>query len=393
MRPRLVTLLLAGWAIACTPDRVPPPVAQTPPTNAARPAPAEIAAPERARDDSDYVQRLRAQLKAPGPWTLVPELQRLAERSLDATGHAGALVAIDPEDGKVLALYSVSGDRGDPLFTVHEPASTFKVFSAIAALEAGVIDAETTLSCTGSYPFRNLTLTCPMAHGVEDVSRAIAASCNAFFYATAEKQGPLPLLAVARNFGLGERTGIELDDPPGVLRNPVPDAARPALDLADAVGHGAYQTTPLGLARAYAAIANGGSLVSLHLSATANPAPKPLPYPTATLSLVRAALLDAVEKDYGRAHAQRIEGYPFAGKTGGVDAPPLEGEAEETMDSWFVAYAPPTHPKLLIAARMERVPMGGTGLTAAQVVREVLLDCAGKSSPNQNGTVAACRQP
>ena len=377
MRATLLTLLLSGWALACTPERVPPPATQPPSASAA---------PENTRDDSDYVKRLRAQLKEPVPWTLVPELQRVAERSLDATRHAGALVAIDPADGKVLALYSVSGDRGDPLFTVHEPASTFKVFSAIAALDAGVIDAETTLSCTGSYPFHNLTLTCPMAHGVENLSRALAASCNSFFYALAEKQGPVPLNAVARNFGLGERTGIELDDPAGVLRDPMPDAARPALDLRDAIGHGDYQTTPLGLARAYAAIANGGTLVALHLSAGAKPAQRRVPYPETTLSLVRTALLDAVEQNYGRAHAQRIEGYPFAGKTGGVEAPPLEGSAEETMDSWFVAFAPPTRPKLLLAARLERVPMGGTGVTAAHVVREVLLGCS-------NGTIAACREP
>lgn len=126
MRATLLTLVLSGWAIACTPERVPPPAAQPPPTSATRPAPAEIAAPENNPDDSEYVKRLHAQLQAPGPWTLVPELQRLAERSLDATGYAGALVAIDPEDGKVLALYSVSGDRGDPLLTVHEPASTLR---------------------------------------------------------------------------------------------------------------------------------------------------------------------------------------------------------------------------------------------------------------------------
>lgn len=389
----MLMLAVSGWTLACTPERVSSRAAEPRATGVVRPAPTEPAALEPAPGESEYVKRLRARLKAPGPWTLVPELQRLAERSLDATGHAGALVAIDPEDGKVLALYSVSGDRGDPLFTVHEPASTFKVFSAIAALDAGVIDTETTLSCTGTYPFRNLTLTCPMAHGIENVSRALAASCNAFFYALAEKQGAEPLHAVAQNFGLGERTGIELDDPAGVLRDPVPDAARPALDLRDAIGHGDYQTTPLGLARAYAAIANGGTLVSLHLRVEAKSEPRRVPYPETTLSLVRAALLDAVEKEYGRAHAERIEGYPFAGKTGGADAPPLEGSTEETMDSWFVAFAPPTHPKLLLAARLERVPLDGAGLTAAHVVREVLLGCASRDSRAKSGTVDACRQP
>ena len=320
---------------------------------------------------------MRERLKDSGPLTLVPELQGLAERALDGAGRPGALVALDPRDGKVLALYSVPGDRGDPLLTVHEPGSTFKVFSAIAALEGGAVDPETTLSCSGSYPFRDMTLTCPVAHGGLDVSRALAVSCNAFFYALGEKQGAKPLLAVAEAFGLGERTGIELDDPPGVLRDPQPNPERPALDLTDPIGHGAYQLSPLGLARAYAAIANGGTLVSLHLSeratATATAMARRLPYSETTLGLVRAALFEAVDKDYGRSHAERIEGYPFAGKTGGVDAPPLASSPdEESMDSWFVAFAPPTEPKLLVAARLERVPMDRS-LTAATVVREALV--------------------
>jgi len=367
MRRALLTLLVTTWLAACSRPSPPAPV-PSPPAPVASTTP-----PSAAAEGSAYVASLRERLKDSGPLTLVPELQRFAEHALDGAGHPGALVALDPEDGKVLALYSVAGDRGDPLLTVHEPASTFKVFSAIAAIEGGVIDQETTLSCSGSYPFRDMTLTCPMAHGALNVSRALAVSCNAFFYALGEKQGPKPLLAVAGAFGLGERTGIELDDPPGVLRDPKPNPERPALDLTDAIGHGAYQVSPLGLARAYAAIANGGTLVSLHLSQRATPRASRLLYSQATLGLVRAALFDAVDKDYGRAHAERIDGYPFAGKTGGVDAPPLPSSPnEESMDSWFVAFAPPTDPKLLVAARLERVPMDRS-LTAAMVVREVLV--------------------
>jgi len=303
----------------------------------------------------------------------VPELQHLAERSLVATHHAGALVALNPRDGKVLALHSIAGSRGDPLVTLHQPGSTFKVFSAIAALEAGTIDADTTLTCNQSYPFGELTLTCPLAHGPEDVSKALAVSCNSFFYALAEKQGPKPLHAVASAFGLGEPSGIAPDEPAGVLRDPVPDPARPALDLADAIGHGAYYTNLLGLARAYAAIANGGTLPTLHLSGGATPATRRVPYADTTLALVRAALVDAVEKDYGRSYAQRIGGYVFAGKTGGVDAPGPDGSPSDTlMDSWFVAFAPPAHPTLLVAARLESVPHAGP-VNAAAVVREVLL--------------------
>lgn len=345
MRRILLVLSLAGWAAACTPERVPASVPAPTPSNPASPAS-----------------------------TIVPELQRAAERSLAATRHAGALVALNPQDGKLLALYSISGRRGDPLVTLHQPGSTFKVFSAIAALEAGVIDADTTLTCNRSYAFGELTLTCPLAHGPENAAKALAVSCNAFFYALADKQGPEPLRSVAAAFGFGEPTGIELDAPAGVLRDPAPDPERPSLDLMDAIGHGAYRTNLLELARAYAAIANGGMLVTLHRNSETAPAARRLPYAETTLALVRGALFDAVDKDYGRTHAQRIDGYPFAGKTGGVDAPGRDDSTNDVvMDSWFVAFAPPTNPKLLVAARLERVPQGGP-LTAAAVVREVLLE-------------------
>lgn len=311
---------------------------------------------------------------APPTSTIVPELQRAAKRSLIATRHAGALVALDPRDGKLLARYSIAGDRGDPLLALHQPGSTFKVFSAIAALEAGVIDAKTTLTCNRNYAFGELTLTCPLAHGPENISQALAVSCNAFFYALSEKQGPRPLRSVAAAFGFGEQSGLKLDEPTGGLRDPVPDPQRPALDLMDAIGHGAYRTNLLGLARAYAAIANGGTLPTLHQSTGAPPAVRRLPYSETTLALVRGALFDAVDKNYGRSYGERIEGFPFAGKTGGVDAPAAHGSPSEAfVDSWFVAFAPPTQPTLLVAARLERT-LPGEPPTAATVVREVLLE-------------------
>lgn len=73
------------------------------------------------------------------------------------------------------------------------------------------------------------------------------------------------------------------------------------------------------------------------------------------LAIVRTGLLDAVRAEYGRAHEFAIDGYPFAGKTGGSNAPPRQGATLEELDTWFVAYAPPDHPKTLVAARLERV--------------------------------------
>lgn len=359
-------MLLWSFAAGCSPAAIPPPEV----------APSPAVTSPTSDDTSPYVDALHARLG--DALTLVPRLQQSAEQALDANGRAGAIVALDPRDGQVLALYSVPGERGDPLLVRHQPASTIKSFSAIAALEAGTIKPDTTLSCTGTYAFRNLQLTCTGSHGPENVSRALAVSCNAFFYELAEKQGPEPLLSVAGAFGFAERTGIELDDQAGVLGDGASDPTRPALALVNAIGHGNTEISLLGLARAYAAIANGGTLVTLHLTTGRTLPVRRVPYPEATLSLVREALRDGVDNDYGRAHELAIDGYPFAGKTGSVEAPLREGApSEATDDTWFVAFAPPTAPEILVAGRVERVPLGSAlSVGAAPVVREVLESAA-----------------
>ena len=375
MNIRPLALVLWSFAAGCSPAPIPSPEA------APSPAPA-IASPAPPKPDtptiSPYVDALYAELAEANSLTLEPRLQQSAERALAANGRAGAVVALDPRDGRVLALYSVPGDRGDPLRVPHQPASTIKSFSAIAALQAGTIQPDTTLSCTGTYAFANLQLTCPGNHGSENVSRALAVSCNVFFYELTAKQGPEPLLSVARAFGFAERTGIELDDQAGELGDGGVDPAQPALALLNAIGHGNTEVSLLGLARAYAAIANGGTLVTLHLTTGRTLAVRRVPYTEATLSLVREALRDGVDNDYGRAHALAIDGYPFAGKTGGVDAPAREGSpGDASIDTWFVAFAPPTEPEVLIAGRVERVPLGAAlSAGAGPVVREVLESAA-----------------
>jgi cell division protein FtsI/penicillin-binding protein 2 len=169
---------------------------------------------------------------------------------------------------------------------------------------------------------------------------------------------------MARSFGFGKRTGIELADEPGIVPA-APDEAKPARPLVDAVGHGDYFVTLPQLARAYAAIANGGKLYELHLvsgrkgpDGQVTPAPRLAPesiaIPERALAAVREGLGETVSAEYGRAHEFALEGYPFAGKTGGSNAPPREGSGEE-FDIWFVGYAPVESPKLLVAARIERV--------------------------------------
>lgn len=153
------------------------------------------------------------------------------------------------------------------------------------------------------------------------------------------------------------------------------DERPPVRPLLDAIGHGGYTVTLLELARAYAALANGGRLPSLHLvdarrrsdgmlAPSDQAPPQKLPFEPSALDVVRSGLADAVAADYGKAHAFALDGYAFAGKPGGGDSPPRAGDttgaAEQGVeqDTWFVAYAPPTRPTLLVAARLERATDG-----------------------------------
>lgn len=332
-----------------------------------KPEPAVSPPPLADAASPTYTEALRARLGGDQvTLTLEPRLQAAAEQAVRASGKTAALVAIAPESGDVLALFSVPGERGDPLLVAHPPASTFKTVLTLAALEAGALTPTTSKTCTGSYDFEGQTFTCMSAHGALDASKALAVSCNGFFYEVATAVAPERVRDTASRLGFGERTGIELGDEPGVV--PDPAEARRADRLLDAVGHGKYRVTLLQLARAYAALVNGGKLQRLGvvrarrnshgtLLPTKRPLERALEFSAPHLELVRTGLLATVAADYGRAHEFAIPGLAFAGKTGGADAPPLPGAAPDApaeSDGWFLAYAPADAPKILVAARVER---------------------------------------
>ena len=150
-------------------------------------------------------------------------------------------------------------------------ASAFKPFTAIAGLEAGVLTPRTEKVCTGTFEFASTELRCAAVHGRETTSQAISTFVQFVFLRRGRGMDHGRTLEVARRFGFGERTGIELPDETGV----VPDRARyeqikrdgaSTVPLLDAIGHGEITVTLLQFARAYAAIANGGKLV--HVSVT-----------------------------------------------------------------------------------------------------------------------------
>jgi penicillin-binding protein 2 len=310
----------------------------------------------------------------------VPHLQAAAEKAVRANGKAGAVVAFVPDTGAVLALFSVPGERGDPLLVAHQPASTFKTFTALAGLEAGALTPSTEKQCTGKYKFADKEFRCAGVHGRETTTDAIVRSCNGFFYDVATEIDHSRIIDMARRFGFGSRTGIELSDDAGH----VADAARvrhikldrrSPVPLRDAIGHGEIKVTLLQLARAYAAIANGGKLVRLRLTQSQPATNAPLgaiervKMQPEHLELIRAALIDVVASQDGTVHSFAIEGFPFAAKTGAAEAPLLNGRGEED-DAWCVAYAPPRAPKILVAARVERADVSRDAKLAVKQVLE-----------------------
>lgn len=226
--------------------------------------------------------------------TIDLELQRRAEAAFD--GRAGAIVAIDPRTGDVLALVSVpsfdpnlvSGLLGrkekerldaDPLKPwvnraiqgQYAPGSTFKAVTATAALHYDKVEPREKINCPGWYRMGRQTWRChkESGHGRVDLHDAIKKSCDTYFYTMGERLGINALAEVSRFFGLGRRTGIPLrNEQPGL----VPDEAfhdkvdaatggyQRGMVINTAIGQGSLLVTPLQLALAYGVVANRGTL-------------------------------------------------------------------------------------------------------------------------------------
>lgn len=248
--------------------------------------------------------------KAPTPGnniitTLDSRLQECAETALEATIEelrsgsapdcsAGAVVVTDVNNGDILAVASYPDynletyqedydtlikDSENPLFNraflgTYEPGSTFKMLTAIAALESGNVSPNETIYDHGKYKYyKDYQPVCaiyPGTHGAVDVAHAIEVSCNYFFYEVGRKTGIETICEYARKFGFGKSTGVELGDAVGVLAGPESAAERdwlwhPGDTLQASIGQSYNLFTPLQLANYVAAIANGGTLYQLRL--------------------------------------------------------------------------------------------------------------------------------
>ncbi len=337
--------------------------------------------------------------------TLDLELQKAAERALDGV-RKGAIVALDPQTGAVRAMASRPNfdpnvfspgpstaqwnDLNRPeapmlnrAFQGFPPASTFKIVTTIAGIESGLFNENSTVPTTSSFCWDGLCYKDHGSFGAIGFPIALAVSSNSFFYQVGLKVKDAELFKAARRMGYGSLTGIELteEETPGLLgdrawKKKVLGEEWTAVDtITSAIGQGALQVTPIQMARLYAAVANGGWLVTPHLVEADYPRQR-IGLKPETLRALRKGLRMAVTE--GTATILNDPSLPpVAGKTGTGEDPPRPDHA------WFGGYAPAGKPTLVIVAFGEN--SGGYGGTVAAPMVKALMTTWFKEAANSGG--------
>ncbi|MFH1312932.1 MAG: penicillin-binding protein 2 [Candidatus Eisenbacteria bacterium] len=361
--------------------------------------------------------------KAPRPGMTVvlnadAGLQKLGFDLLD--GRRGAVVAVDPRTGGVLALVSSPGfdpnlfatgistadweeimnADGKPLLTrpircAYPPGSVFKIITAAAALEGGIADKNTRYRpCAGAYRFGNRVFACwkEEGHGSRDLTDAIMVSCDVYFYQLGERLGLDRLSGYTKGWYLDAGTGIDL---PGEVAGLVPDDAyynrvygergwSRGVVLNLAIGQGELLLTPIEIVCFISGLANGGTYITPRCVARVESddraeaisgRPVELPMAASTLGTVKEGMLAVVEGPQGTGRAARVPGIRVAGKTGTAQNPHGDDHAS------FVCYAPFEEPEIVIFVMVENGGHGGA--VAAPIAGELLAYYFGVSEPDE----------
>ncbi|MBW2367050.1 MAG: penicillin-binding protein 2 [Deltaproteobacteria bacterium] len=356
--------------------------------------------------------------------TIDDRVQQTAETLLD--GKAGAVVAIAVETGEVLALASapaydpnafvcgMSQDEWQALIEnpykpldnkavngEYPPASVYKLITSMAGLEEGVIDETTQVFCPGFYTLGNRVFRCwkKYGHGHVGLIKAIAESCDVYFYQLGRQLGVDRIAWYASACGFGNITGIDFDHEPTGL---IPTVAwkkrrfgQPwygGETLAIAIGQGYNLVTPLQAAVVTAALANGGTRLRPQIVQAIRSAegetlfqsrPKPLgalPVSAANLELIRKGMYEVVQGASGTARIARLKDIDISGKTGTAQVVSLKRDESDDDDAetpehlkdhaWFVAFAPSDAPRIAVAVMVEHGEHGSSA--AAPIARDVI---------------------
>jgi len=360
--------------------------------------------------------------------TIDIELQKALE---EAYGEkAGAFVAIKPDTGEILALGSLPSfdpnrfSRGAPpgywrqlvedsrapllnraFQSQYPPGSVFKIVTAIAGLEEGIIKPSTTFHCSGGIPFGNRFFRCwkKEGHGQVDLKRALVESCDVYFYEVGKRVGIDKIAKYAMALGLGKASGINLvSEKKGVVPSSewkLRATGQPWFageTLSASIGQGYVSATPIQLARLIAIIANDGSMPDLKIILPEGPqisngvsseidrqkfigGNNPSYFKMGvgisreTLEFIKEALIGVVNEPGGTGGAARLPGIVVAGKTGTAQVISKAIETHKLSEklrdhAWFVAFAPAREPQIAMAVFVEHGGHGGSG--AAPIARK-----------------------
>ncbi len=330
--------------------------------------------------------------------TIDPNIQAVAAKALGA--RKGAVVALDPRNGEVLAMVSVPtydpaalNQNGEKLLTDpnspllnratqgrYPPGSTFKMVTAASAFENNVITPDTTVTCPGEIVVDGFPISCnnvPQGTGTYPFRNAFAYSVNAIFARVGVTLGWNRLTATAEKFGFDSSLPFTLDTAPTQLHAPGSKLTKPLL-ASTAFGQGELLATPLQMAVVAAAIANEGVLASPHLGYEAldgKSVVQKLDQPsnrrvidTSVAHTLRDLMVAVV--DDGQAAGTAIPGVKVAGKTGTAES------GHGTSHAWFVAFAPAEKPVVVVAVIVENGGRGGE--VASPIAGQILRAALGK---------------
>jgi penicillin-binding protein 2 len=371
--------------------------------------------------------------------TIDIDIQRAAELALG--DRSGAVVAMDPRNGEILAMVShpsydpnafavrinradwnqLINDPNHPLMNKAiqaqlAPGSTFKILMSVAGLQEGVAQ-KMHVFCAGGASFYGQFHACDRHHGMVDIEHAIPWSCDTFYYTLADRLGIDTIARYAKSAGLGQRTGVDL---PNEAVGIVPSSEWKLKNYHEkwyvgetvsvGIGQGPVTVTPIQLARMISGVASNGHFVRPHVVDTDQ---LPAPFRQALKDTFPGSGESSIDLDPenwmiitqgmagatdaamgGTAAASHLEGVDFAGKTGTAQVAShaaiklLGGGKEFLPNGWFVGVIPRRNPEFVVAVLWEH---GDWGSNAARLAAQVATVYVNKKRTQDQNTLAMAR--
>ena len=362
------------------------------------------------------------------------DLQQVAEQSLGA--RPGAVVALDPRTGEVLAMAShpaldpndfairvsaaewkkLNEDPEKPLLNRAiqaqlAPGSVFKIVMATAMYETKAVPESFSVFCPGYGTFYGRQFKCWVywshkpAHGTVDIHKAVNQSCDIFFYTLGTRLGIDRISYFASKFGLGRRTGIDLPSEETGLMPSEEWVQRvfhrkwyPGETVSVAIGQGAVTSTPLQLARTIGGIASGGVFMQPHMLKDApNVGEEKFPLSDSTVEKITDDMYGVINKG-GTGAALKLQDIEFSGKSGtaqviGYTTRDRFAKQKKFLDNaWFVGYAPRRNPEIVVSVLVQESGKHG-GEAAGPVARDIIKAYYDKKNKKTQGQYTTQTRP